>query len=331
MTCADVLSAAGHARILVVGDICLDRWCRYDPSLAEESRETGIPRCAVVSTSVSPGAGGTVAVNLEALGAGRVSVLGVAGRDGFGHELRRALSVAGVENDLLIADESVATFTYTKLINVTTGVEDLPRVDFVNTGPLGATVERQLVQRFHSAVGAFDAVVVSDQAETEHGGVVTRNIRSALAEAARSNLDRAFVADSRKRVEQFRYMIATPNESEANDACRRAFGLVDYQKLHRMIGGPALVVTMGRAGAWLLDGDTARLFGPCPGAEPIDPCGAGDSLSAGLALALAVGADVEFALRFGIIVAGVTVGKPGTGSATPGEVLAMAESMEAGG
>lgn len=330
MTCADVLSAAGDVRILVVGDICLDRWCRYDPSLAEESRETGIPRCAVVSTSVSPGAGGTVAVNLAALGAGRVSVLGVAGRDGFGHELRRALSAGGVEHDLLIADESVATFTYTKLINVTTGVEDLPRIDFVNPGPLGAAVEEQVVQRTRSAIGAFDAVVVSDQAETEHGGVVTRNIRSVLAEAARSNRSRAFVADSRKRVEHFRNMIATPNELEANEACRRTFGLVDYRKLHRMIAGPALVVTMGRAGAWLVDDDAPRLFGPCPGAEPVDTCGAGDSLSAGLALALAVGADVEFALRFGIIVSGVTVGKPGTGSATPSEVLATAKSMEVG-
>ena len=331
MTCADVLSAAGHARILVVGDICLDRWCCYDPTLSEESRETGIPRCAVVSTSVSPGAGGTVAVNLAALGAARVSVLGVVGRDGFGHELRGALSVGGVDNDLLIDAESVGTFTYTKLINVTTGVEDLPRTDFVNTGPLGAAIEEQVVKRFRSTISSCDAVVVADQAETEHGGVVTRNIRTAIAEAARSDRSMTFVADSRKRVEHFRHVIATPNESEANEASRRAFGSVDYRQLHRTIGGPALVVTMGRAGAMLVDGDGPRLLGPCKGVEPVDTCGAGDSLSAGLALALAVGADVEFALRFGIIVAGVTIGKPGTGSATPSEVLAMAESMEVRG
>ena len=331
MTCADVLAAAGQVRVLVVGDICLDRWCRYDPSLAEQSRETGIPRCAVVSTSVSPGAGGTVAANLAALGVKRASVLGVSGRDGFGHELRQALSVGGVENDLLIADESNATFTYTKLINVTTGVEDLPRIDFVNTGPLDAAVEDQVVDRFRSSIAAFDAVVVSDQAETDQGGVVTPIVRSALAEAALAEPSRPFVADSRKRVEHFRHMIATPNESEANEACRREFGSVDYGQLHRKIAGPALVITMGRAGAWLVDGDAPRLFGSCPGAEPVDTCGAGDSLSAGLALALAAGADVEFALRFGIIVAGVTIGKPGTGSATPSEVLAMAESMEAEG
>src|SRR5206468_4779249 len=66
----------------------LDRWCRYDPSLSEPSRETGIPRTAVVSAEVTAGAAGTIASNLSALGAGRVAVLGVIGDDGNGEELR---------------------------------------------------------------------------------------------------------------------------------------------------------------------------------------------------------------------------------------------------
>jgi sugar/nucleoside kinase (ribokinase family) len=79
-------------RALVVGDVCLDRWCRYDPLLSEPSRETGIPRNAVIETEVTPGAAGTVAANLASLGAGRVSVLGAVGEDGFGWELERAAS-----------------------------------------------------------------------------------------------------------------------------------------------------------------------------------------------------------------------------------------------
>ena len=66
--------------------IAAQRWpvkVRYDPALADVSDETGIPRVAVVSTGVTPG-GGTVANNLEALGAGRVAVLGVVGHDGSG-------------------------------------------------------------------------------------------------------------------------------------------------------------------------------------------------------------------------------------------------------
>ena len=76
MTTTEILSSFPSLSVLVVGDICLDRWCTYDPAAAEPSRETGIDRIAVVKTMVTPGAGGTVANNLAALGAGRVAVLG---------------------------------------------------------------------------------------------------------------------------------------------------------------------------------------------------------------------------------------------------------------
>ena len=52
----------------MLGDVCLDRWCYYDPDLTEPSRETGIPRIAVVRTEVTPGAAGTIANNLVSLG-----------------------------------------------------------------------------------------------------------------------------------------------------------------------------------------------------------------------------------------------------------------------
>src|SRR5262245_16954571 len=96
MTTAEILAQFPKLRALVVGDVCLDRWCRYDPALSEPSRETGIPRVAVVDSEVTPGAGGTVANNLAALGAGRVDVLGLVGDDGFGHELARALTRRGI-------------------------------------------------------------------------------------------------------------------------------------------------------------------------------------------------------------------------------------------
>src|SRR5262249_33898330 len=91
MTTAEILERARKLAALVVGDICLDRWCTYDPAEAEPSRETGIPRVGVIATTTTPGAGGTVANNLAAMGVGRVAVLGVTGEDGFGHELRRGL------------------------------------------------------------------------------------------------------------------------------------------------------------------------------------------------------------------------------------------------
>ena len=71
---AEILEAFPRYSALVVGDICLDRWCIYDPATAEPSRETGLPRIGVISTEVAPGGGGNVANNLAALGVGRAAV-----------------------------------------------------------------------------------------------------------------------------------------------------------------------------------------------------------------------------------------------------------------
>ena len=57
MTPAEILSALPSLSALVIGDVCLDRWCTYDPLTSEPSRETGIPRIGVVSTQTTPGAG----------------------------------------------------------------------------------------------------------------------------------------------------------------------------------------------------------------------------------------------------------------------------------
>lgn len=323
MTCPEVLASAPQVNVLVVGDICLDRWCRYDPSLSERSAETGIPRVAVTEAIVTPGAGGTVAANLAALGVGRVTVLGAVGDDGHAHELRRALRSNGIDDGLLVETGVARTFTYTKLINDRTGAEDLPRVDFVNSRPLPKDIEQRLVDRFHDALADYDAVVVADQAETAHGGVVTPRLREAICDQASARPEQVCVVDSRCRVHRFRNVIATPNQSEAAAACTSRLGKVDFGRLHRLIGGRALIVSAGSEGAWLVTDEGSRHFNARPAGEVVDPCGAGDSLAAGLTLSLASGAGVGSALRFGIIVAGITVTKPGTGTASPAEVLAL--------
>ena len=146
MTSREMLAQFPGMSALVIGDICLDRWCRYDPSLAEPSRETGIPRIAVVKTEITPGAGGTVANNLAAMGVGRVSVLGVTGDDGFAYELRQALAARKIESDLLVKLPGWCTFTYTKVIDGVTDIEDRPRLDFIATGDLPEIAESQILE-----------------------------------------------------------------------------------------------------------------------------------------------------------------------------------------
>ncbi len=322
MTAAQILAGLPRLSALVVGDVCLDRWCTYDPATSEPSRETGIPRIGVVRTDVSAGGGGTVANNLVALGA-RAAVLGVIGDDGHGHELRRALPC----ETLLGTVRSVPTFTYTKLINAGTGIEDQPRIDFISTQPLPAEVERQVLDRLESVAAGFDVILISDQAETGQG-VVTPAVRRLLANLALRHPEKIFWADSRKHIHEFRRVIIKPNREEADAACLRLFGGIDYPKLREHARAPFMVVTMGSEGALLVEPAGLMPVAALPVAKPLDICGAGDSFSAGAALALAVTGSPADAVRFGNLVASITIMKKGTGTASPREVLEAAAGTD---
>jgi rfaE bifunctional protein kinase chain/domain len=321
-----ILHAIPSRAALVVGDICLDRWCTYDPAASEPSRETGIARIGVVSTELTPGAGGTVANNLAALGVGRVAVLGVIGDDGHGAELVRALQLRNIGTELLVETPSIATFTYTKLINAATGAEDQPRIDFINAKPLGQDVSEKLLTKLRYSAGAFDVIFIADQAEAEQG-VVDANIREYLSALAKDDPRKVIWVDSRRRPELFRHAIVKPNRQEAEEACQRLFGKIDYERLRRHIDTRLLLVTHGDEGVLLVEQGRQAWIKTKPNPAPVDICGAGDSFSAGAAMAYEITASAEEAARFGNIVASITITKKGTGTATPEEVLAASREI----
>lgn len=326
MNVTDILHDLKALRVLVAGDICLDRWCYYDPATAEPSRETGIPRIGVVRTTVTPGAGGTIANNLVALGVEEVSVLGAIGDDGFAFELQRALHSRGISGKMLVSSPGICTFTYTKLINESSGEEDRPRVDYINTRPLPEVVERQIVQALDGHFRGFDVIIVSDQAETGAGGVVTPAVRERIIHLAATYRDRVVWVDSRMRAELFRSVVLKPNREEMEAACMRRFGAVDPLRLFRENDLRMLVVTHGARGAQVITPEGEAWAGTRQ-VQAVDICGAGDSFSAGAACALAVTGSPLEAARFGNLVASITVTKKGTGTASPEEVAKFAREM----
>ena len=130
-------------------------------------------------TEVTPGAAGTVANNLAALGVGRVSVLGVIGEDGHGFELRRALRQRGIEGDLLVESRGCPDVHLHQADQLRTGREDQPRIDFVNPASLPASAVRLVLDRLQGVFDLFDIVIVCDQAEGGCGGVVNEAVRDA--------------------------------------------------------------------------------------------------------------------------------------------------------
>jgi rfaE bifunctional protein kinase chain/domain len=317
MNARELLAKMSEMRVLVVGDVCLDRWCRYNPGLSIASRETGIPRIAVIETETTPGAAGTVASNLKALGVKEVAVMGAIGDDGFGHELKAALARKSISTDYLVVSPRLNTFTYTKLLNAQTGKEDLPRVDFINTQDLPEDAEARICEML-GGVSCFDLICVSDQAETERGGVVTEAVREKLAGIAAG--ERLVWVDSRGRIERFRNAVLKVNDDEAAEARSRS-GVATLHDVRKQADAPSLFVTHGGNGIQIFDdrGETWIMTRRID--NPVDICGAGDSFTAGAACALAAGATTEEAARLGHLTASVSIMKPGTGFALPEELL----------
>jgi len=275
---------------------------------------------------VAPGGGGNVANNLASLGVGRAAVLGVLGDDGFAHELKRSLNTRGISTDLLVRSDKAPTFTYTKLINASTGCEDLPRVDFINTRPLPDAVEQEVIEYLREFAVSFDIIFVSDQADTRSGGVVTPAVRMLLEEIAQANPAKIIWVDSRLRVERFRNMILKPNEREASAASIGLFGCLDYQRLRNHANSKLMFVTKAAEGAVVVEDGAETAVPAFRVHDPVDVSGAGDSFSAGAALALAITGSSLDAARFGNLVASITVKKRGTGVASPEEVRAAASA-----
>jgi bifunctional ADP-heptose synthase (sugar kinase/adenylyltransferase) len=275
-----------------------------------------------VDTAVTPGAAGTVANNLVSLGARHVAVLGVIGDDGFGFELERALEERRISSELCVRTLEMPTFTYTKLLNAATDVEDLPRVDFVYTRPVPASIDRAMVEKLREGWDQFDVVLVSDQAETAAGGVITAAVREAIGELAAAQRGKLVWVDSRMRAELFRNVVLKCNEDEARAACERAFGALNYEMLRQVTRSQLLVVTHGAKGAMYLRSGEVKWVRTAEVENPVDICGAGDSFSAGSALALAITGSPADALSFGNLVSSITIMKKGTGTASPSEVLA---------
>src|SRR6185295_6806476 len=140
---------------------------------------------------------------------------------------------------------------------------------------------------------------------------------ASIQRAAEANPRTVIWVDSRVRAEHFRGVIVKPNRDEAEAASQRALRRVDYAEFRRCIAAPLLVITHGGDGALLIDAAGETWVPTRPVAHPVDICGAGDSFSAGAALALRVTGDAIAAARFGNQVAAITIMKKGTGSASP--------------
>jgi bifunctional ADP-heptose synthase (sugar kinase/adenylyltransferase) len=328
-----ILSALPHRTIGVLGDLFLDRYLDIDTTLTEPSIETGLDAFQVIRVRSYPGAAGTVINNLSALGVGRTIPIALIGDDGEGYELRQALQqLTGVETARVYSSRQRRTPTYTKPMLQTPGQApcEFHRLDIKNRQPMAPNLETELLASLDRAWPSLDGLVVLDQVSEADCGVVTGRVRQRLAELAAQVPDRLILADSRAWIGLFRQVCLKPNQAECVHAVLGPSGNVQRApecavQLAQRCGRPVFC-TGGERGIFLIDpaqtGASGHWVAGCPVSGAIDPVGAGDSTSAGIASAIAAGASLAEAAAFGNLVASITIQQLGTtGTASPSQVL----------
>jgi rfaE bifunctional protein kinase chain/domain len=306
--------------LVIVGDSIADKFL-YG-SISRVSREAPVFILRHKSTETVPGGAANCALNLAALGA-NVSLLSVAGDDEAGNALRDKLSAAGVNIDGLLLSEKVQTTTKVRILagHAHANKQQVIRVDYED-GPLNDPGLRESInERLRTALEAADAVILSDY----NYGVVSRQAIALVREARRVKKIPALV-DSRFRLSDFSgFTAATPNEDEVEHLLGAPVDSADKleaaaKRLRQDLQLEALLVTRGSRGMMLLTNDADALQIPAVGAQAVDGTGAGDTVIATFALALASHATFAEAAQLANYAGGLVVMKRGTASVTAAEL-----------
>ena len=297
------------ARILVVGDVMLDRYWFGD--VARISPEAPVPVVKVERTEERPGGAANVARNCAALGA-KVALLSVVGADEAGQTLGRLMTDAGIDASL---HEDTGLNTTVKL-RVIGRQQQLLRIDFENA-PDHEVLQAKLAE-FQTRLAACDVVILSDYGK---GGLthITEMIR--LARAA----GKAVLADP-KGDDYARYTgatLLTPNRGELREVVGRwtndAQLAEKAEVLRQQLDLQALLVTRSEEGMTLFAADGVT-HEAALAREVYDVSGAGDTVIATLAVMLACGQSLPEAMRLANRAAGVVVGKLGTATCSREEL-----------
>jgi rfaE bifunctional protein kinase chain/domain len=303
-----------------VGDFFLDKYLIIDREIREKSLETGLEAHQIVAVYSSPGAAGTVASNLRALGV-QVSALGVIGEDGHGYELKKGLRNREVNIDSILERGNLFTPTYTKpIIRETDGVEhEIERQDIKNRDPMDPDVETEIINRLNALVPQVDGVILVDQVQEPNCGLITDRVRSEIGALAIGYPDVVIAADSRNRIGLFENIIIKPNYREALLAVHptvpvkvetgdlETVGKAFYKKNQRPV-----FITIGETGT-LVFTETGHVLVPAIAVNgPVDIVGAGDSCMAAIVAALAGGAEPIQAAFLGNLAASITIQQIGT-------------------
>jgi len=299
-----------QARILVVGDVMLDRY--WHGSTNRISPEAPVPVVHVADNEERPGGAGNVALNIAVLG-GHVTLMGLVGDDEPGRALNTTLTKAGVE----CCFEKLQQFPTITKLRVISRHQQLIRMDFEDGFP--GFDSGNLLLEFEKQLASHDVVVLSD-----YGKGTLSNIGNYI-QRARAAGKPVLVDPKLKDFTHYKgATLITPNMQEFEAVvgrCENDEAVVERgQALLKQHDLGALLITRGEKGMTLLQRQTEPRHLPTHAREVFDVTGAGDTVISTLAAGLAADLPLESATQLSNLAAGIVVGKLGTASATVDEL-----------
>lgn len=309
------IDALRGSTVLVLGDVMLDEYVWGE--VERISPEAPVPVVEVDSRTHVPGGAANAAVGIVALEC-RAVLAGVVGADAAAETLRDALAERSIDPSAITVDPGRPTTTKTRVL---ASAQQVVRTDSESREPLEGKAEGDLVEQVRQAIAAADALVVSDYRK----GVVTERVASE-AIAAANDAGVPVVVDS-KGVHFDRYRGATVLTPNVHDAGRAANVHIETdgdlelaaRRIREVCGNAALLITRGAAGMTLYS-DGEPLHVPTRAQEVFDVTGAGDTVVATLAVALAAEVALPDAVELANAAAGIVVGKVGTAAVSLSEL-----------
>ena len=307
-----------RANLLVIGDLMLDRFIRGE--VDRISPEAPVPVLRVASEDSRLGGAANVIHNVRSLG-GRVAACGIVGRDNAGKRIVAALRDASASTAGVVVDAQYHTIQKTRVI-ASPHQQQIVRLDRESRQAVAPGTLRKLRELIAARLDRFDAVVISDYGK----GVIHPELLDAIAERATKGKLICVVDPKKENYERYRFAtLVTPNKSEASEASGIAIDdesslLSAGAKLVRKWQAQAVLITRGADGMSLFQPRGRVKHFPTAPRDVFDVTGAGDTVVAVCALALACGASYEQAAVLANLAAGFVGDEVGT-VAVPAEKL----------
>ena len=317
---AAVSRAMGTARLLIVGDAMLDKFIAG--RVTRISPEAPVPVVMFDHESYRIGGAANVANNVAALG-GHATLIAVTGQDEAAATLAQACREAGV-SPAFVGDPERPTTTKVRI--VTERNQQVARVDYESDADVAGDVEQRIIAALQQHAADASAIVISDYLK----GTITERVMQTAVEAGNARKIPVLVDPKIPHIDYYRgASVITPNHHEAEIATNMRVRTNDDARLAARVfreraACHAVLMTRGDQGMWLL-GEGAEDSLPATAREVADVTGAGDTVIATMALALAAGASLVEAARLANAAAGLAVEKFGPSVVSPADLLRALE------